>query len=319
MAGITTRPFRAESHSPMGSGLAWTEMISAEGPRQGDSQDPGLSCPGEMRAGRWRSSSSGTGPEVLRDAALIVEEGPGAIIDINMGCPVRKIVKGGSGAALMREPAKVGRSSKRSAVPCAKPVTIKIRSGWDERSLNAAEIAKIAARLRSRRRDRSRTDCPSGLFGKGGLGKIVVADVVPANQRAARCRQRRPEEPGGRGKGPSERRDCAAVMIGRAASGTSLDLSGCMADSEGRACLRGRSPRDRGDGRTDAPSPGAEHRGVRTEERRGCLMRRPLAWYSRGLSRGGRFSAAHQRGWETPERGATRRYGCSRSSAGAAR
>ena len=142
MAGVTTRPFRMIALS-LGSGLAWTEMISAEGLVRGDRKTQSILPRGD-EGGVVAVQIFGQRPEVLRDAAVIASESPASLFFVNMGCPVRKIVKGGSGAALLREPAKVGRIVELICRAVDKPVTIKIRSGWDEQSINAVEVAEVA-------------------------------------------------------------------------------------------------------------------------------------------------------------------------------
>lgn len=86
----------------------------------------------------------GNKPEVMSDAAQMCEEKGAAAVDINMGCPARRIVRGGGGSALMREPELVGKIVRAMADRIARPVSIKIRSGWDDDCYNAVEIAKIA-------------------------------------------------------------------------------------------------------------------------------------------------------------------------------
>jgi len=278
MAGITTRPFRAIAFS-MGSGLAWTEMISAEGLVRGDRKTMAFLPSGE-EGGTVAVQLFGHRPETLRDAALIAQETSASFIDINMGCPVRKIVKGGSGAALMRDPAAVGRILEATCGAVKKPVTIKIRSGWDGRSLNAAEITRIAAGSGVSAVTVHGRTARQGFTGKADWG--VVAEVVRNSEL--------PIIGNGDLQNPAEvnraltESGCAAVMIGRAAlrpwifRDIALDRQG-----EGKGAFS----------RTEVGRLMFRHLELNIAEfgeRRGViLMRRPLAWYSRGLSGAGLF------------------------------
>ena len=86
----------------------------------------------------------GSEPELLADMAKKLEEGPYDIIDLNMGCPVPKVVNNHEGSALMKDPILAGKVIEAMAKAVKKPVTVKIRRGWDESSVNAVEIARIA-------------------------------------------------------------------------------------------------------------------------------------------------------------------------------
>lgn len=85
----------------------------------------------------------GSEPDVISEVAKSIEELPFAILDINMGCPVPKIVRNGEGSALMREPKLVYEIVSKTVKAIQKPVTVKIRKGFDDTSINAVEIAKI--------------------------------------------------------------------------------------------------------------------------------------------------------------------------------
>ncbi len=273
MAGITTRPFRIIAFS-YGSGLAWTEMISAEGLVRRDRRTRAFLPRGE-EGGAVAVQIFGHRPEVLRDAALIVEEGPGAIVDINMGCPVRKIVKGGSGAALMREPEKIGLILRAVCGAVRKPVTIKIRSGWDSRSVNAVEVAKIARDCGAAAVTVHGRTARQGFSGRSDWGVVAAVTRESGLPVVGSGDLRCPEdvEKAFRTSG------CSAVMLGRAAMGrpwifreveqqrAGLPHREMVAEDIGRLMLR--------------------HLELNIEEYgplRGCLhLRRPLAMYSRGL------------------------------------
>ena len=86
----------------------------------------------------------GSEPELLADMAKKLEEGAYDLIDLNMGCPVPKVVNNHEGSALMKDPILAGKVIEAMAKAVKKPVTVKIRRGWDESSVNAVEIARIA-------------------------------------------------------------------------------------------------------------------------------------------------------------------------------
>ena len=139
LSGITDYPFRKLA-SEFGCGLVFTEMVSAEGLlRKGKSF---------IKMGHDEHpvfvQLSGSNPEALAQAARVAEEEGADGIDINMGCPSKKITETGAGTDLMRFPIKVETILRkvRKSIQC--PLTIKIRSGWDADHINAIEISKIA-------------------------------------------------------------------------------------------------------------------------------------------------------------------------------
>lgn len=141
MAGITDLPYRRIMKA-FGAGLVFTEMVSANG---------------LIRAGRrtrelLRSAAEerplgiqlfGDDPAVLARAAELVRD-DGELLDLNLGCPVNKVVRSGAGSALLRDPAKVGRIVAAVRRATDRTLTVKIRSGWDHGSLNFLEVARIA-------------------------------------------------------------------------------------------------------------------------------------------------------------------------------
>jgi tRNA-dihydrouridine synthase B len=142
MAGITNLPFRRIVRK-FGCGLAFTEMISANGlVREAKKSFRYLdSSPDDKPLGVQIFGADAT---VLVEAARIVEAQGADLLDINMGCPVKKVVKTGAGAALMRDPLKVSLILKNIRKATALPLTIKIRAGWSRKELSAPEIARIA-------------------------------------------------------------------------------------------------------------------------------------------------------------------------------
>lgn len=142
MAGITDLTFRLLCKE-QDCGLLYTEMVSAKGLWYGDKKTEKL-----LRMDEAESPVAlqifGSEPEIMASAAAKLNEYPNAILDINMGCPTPKIVKNGDGSALMKNPRLVGQIITAVVKVSKKPVTVKIRKGWDDNSINAVEIAKIA-------------------------------------------------------------------------------------------------------------------------------------------------------------------------------
>ena len=142
MAGVTDLPFRRLCRE-MGCGLLYTEMGSAKAlSYHNKNTEPIL----ETEEGEHPLAVQlfGSEPALLADMAKKLEEGPYDIIDLNMGCPVPKVVNNHEGSALMKDPILAGKVIEAMAKAVKKPVTVKIRRGWDESSVNAVEIARIA-------------------------------------------------------------------------------------------------------------------------------------------------------------------------------
>src|SRR5437016_986521 len=142
MAGVTNAPFRLVCREA-GAGLLTSEEIDARALVEGNARTQVIAhCLPEERPIAFQLL--GGDPDVLAEAARRLAATGADGIDLNMGCPVSKIVAKGQGAALMRDPlrAAVILRTLRKAVDV--PFTIKIRSGWDERTVNAVEIARIA-------------------------------------------------------------------------------------------------------------------------------------------------------------------------------
>lgn len=142
MAGVTDLPFRLLCRQ-MGAGLVCMEMVSAKAIYYNNKNTDALMeiHPGEMPASL---QLFGSDPEILGEMAKKIQEKPFAILDFNMGCPVPKVVNNGEGSALMKNPVLAGKIFERLVKNSEKPVTVKIRKGFDETSINAPEIARIA-------------------------------------------------------------------------------------------------------------------------------------------------------------------------------
>lgn len=144
MAGITDIPFRILCRE-QGCGLVYTEMVSAKGMHYNDEKSCRLTEISEREKPAC-VQIFGSNPDILAGIAARLDSSDAAAIDINMGCPTPKITKNGEGSALMLKPDLVGEIVKTVAGTTSKPVTIKIRKGWDDEHINAVEIAQLAER-----------------------------------------------------------------------------------------------------------------------------------------------------------------------------
>lgn len=142
MAGVTDLPFRLLCRE-QGCGLMCTEMVSAKALLYNNrNTKPILAVREEERP--VAVQLFGSDPDIMSDMALRLEEGPYDIIDVNMGCPVPKIVNNGEGSALMKNP-KLAEAILTSMVKkLHKPVTVKFRKGFDDSCVNAVEFARMA-------------------------------------------------------------------------------------------------------------------------------------------------------------------------------
>ncbi|MEG1901434.1 MAG: tRNA dihydrouridine synthase DusB [Clostridium sp.] len=142
MAGVTDLPFRLLCKE-QGCGLMCTEMISAKALLyKNKNTGPLLETRAEERP--LAVQLFGSDPDIMSEMALQLEVGPYDIIDVNMGCPVPKIVNNGEGSALMKDPKLVEAILTAMVKKLKKPVTVKFRKGFNDSTVNAVEIAKIA-------------------------------------------------------------------------------------------------------------------------------------------------------------------------------
>lgn len=141
LAGITDAPMRRICKN-RGAALTYSEMISAKGLWYGDKNTERLLFIYEDE-GPVALQLFGSEPETMSFAAAKLEDRPNIILDVNMGCPVPKVVKNGEGSALLKNPELAGEIIEAMTKATEKPVTAKIRMGWDEHSVNAVETARI--------------------------------------------------------------------------------------------------------------------------------------------------------------------------------
>ena len=176
LAGITDGPFRRLC-GEMGAGLVCSEMVSAKGLWYRD-KNTGKLLEILPREDQVAYQIFGHEPEIMAFAARQLEDRDNKILDINMGCPVPKIVKNGEGSALMKNPQLVYDIVAATVAATTKPVTVKIRAGWDDDSRNAVEVARAiqaagAAMVAVHGRTREQ-------FYSGNADWSIIADVKKA-------------------------------------------------------------------------------------------------------------------------------------------
>lgn len=142
MAGVTDLPFRVLCKE-QGCGLVCTEMVSAKAILYKNKNTRSL-LEVDPQERPVAVQLFGSDPKIMSEMAKLIEPGPFDIIDVNMGCPVPKVVNNGEGSALMKNPALVGEILSAMVKAVKKPVTVKFRKGFNDDLVNAVEIARIA-------------------------------------------------------------------------------------------------------------------------------------------------------------------------------
>ncbi|MDR0839195.1 MAG: tRNA dihydrouridine synthase DusB [Oscillospiraceae bacterium] len=181
MAGVTDLAFR-ELCRELGAALTYTEMVSAKALVYQDSKTRGLLQIGEAEH-PVAAQIFGSEPESMAAGAVLALKHSGAdFIDINMGCPVGKVVKNGDGSALMLDPDKAARIVEAVARAIDRPVTVKIRRGFDKGHLNAAAFAKTlesAGAAAVAVHGRTRTQMYAGNADWDCIGEVKRAVQIP--------------------------------------------------------------------------------------------------------------------------------------------
>ena len=142
MAGVTDLPFRVLCHE-QGAGLVCMEMVSAKAILYKNRNTEELLTI-DSKEHPVSLQLFGSDPDIISEIAKQIEERPFDILDLNMGCPVPKVVNNGDGSALMKNPRLAGEIIEKTARAIKKPLTVKIRKGFDDAHVNAVELAHIA-------------------------------------------------------------------------------------------------------------------------------------------------------------------------------
>lgn len=283
LAGVTDKAGR-EMARLFGCGLVYTEMISDMGLVYKQQRTLELAAvAGE--SGMVAAQVFGSKPQTMAEGARILEKLGAQLIDINMGCPTPKIVRNGEGAALMKN-STLARDLLRSVVDAVTvPVTVKIRKGWDEDSINYVEIALLAeaegvqaVALHPRTRQEffsGNADWEAIKTLKSHLTIPVIGngDIWSAADALQMVKQT----------------GCDAVMIGRGAMGNPFIYRETVALLEHQQVLPGPSLRERFKAARQHLDLAIQHKGEYTAVRE---MRKHFAWYCRGLRGATRVRAA---------------------------
>lgn len=283
MAGVSEAPYRTLALR-MGAGLAPTELVSAKGLKYGNARTEGYLRHDPETEPLFAVQVFGGDPEAMAEAAGHAARRGAKMIDVNMGCPVKKVTRNGAGSALMTDPARAAAivSAMRTEVGDRVPITAKIRAGWDDahknapevgQALEAAGVAALAIHPRTRRQGytgHADWSMIRALVEAVEVPVIANGDIFSVADADAVVRQT----------------GCAAVMIGRAALGNPWIFEQLAAAWDGRPVPE--VPRT---GRAEFIvahlAAHLEHHG---DGLRGLKkFRQHLIWYSRGMRGGAAF------------------------------
>lgn len=274
MAGVTDLPFRLLCRR-QGAGLLGMEMVSAKGILYNNKNTESLLAihPEEPPVSL---QLFGSDPKIVSEMAKRIEERPFSILDINMGCPMPKIVKNGEGSALMNQPKLVYELVKATVDAIKKPVTVKIRKGFDDEHVNAVEIARIAEEAGAAAiavHGRTREQYYSGKADWDIIRQVKEAVSVPVIGNGD-------VTSGERAVAMMEQTGCDGVMIARGAQGNPWIFSELTAYEK----IGEIPPRP---GLEEIKEMMMEHAGLQVEfkgEFQGIReLRKHIAWYTKGL------------------------------------
>jgi tRNA-dihydrouridine synthase B len=274
MTGVTDRPFRTLVKR-YGAGLTVTEMIASEAMIRETRQS--------LQKAAWDPCEepvsmqlAGCEPGRMAEAAKLNEQRGAAIIDINMGCPVKKVVNGHAGSALMRDLGLAARLIEATVKAVQVPVTVKMRMGWDHQSLNAPELARIAEDLGVKLitvHGRTRCQLYSGVADWRFVARVKEAVTLPVIVNGDICSVADAET-------AQAQSGADGVMIGRGAYGRPWLIGQVMAALTGQSV-----PAD----------PGLAEQHALVREHYAMMMelygpqvgvgvaRKHLGWYTKGL------------------------------------
>ena len=282
MAGVTDAAMRLLCHE-QGAVWAVSEMLSAKGwvfsgGRNRNAQDILARLPGEGSAGL---QLFGSDPEYIAEAGRRLRNAGFEFFDLNFGCPAPKITGNGEGSAMMRDPVRIGAVVRALSEATPLPVTVKIRSGWDGKSINAPEVARIcedngarAVAVHARTRDQQYAGKADWRIIRDVKRAVSVPVFGNGDVRSGADALRMMDETG-----------CDAVIVGRAAQGNPWIFREIAAVMRGKAAPPP-TPQER-------VQMAARHFQLEAQlygEKLAVLqMRKHIAWYVHGMKDASRF------------------------------
>lgn len=280
MAGVTDLPFRLLCRE-QGAGLVCMEMVSAKAIYYHNRNTDSLleihpeECPASLQL-------FGSAPEILSEMAKQIEDRPFSILDFNMGCPVPKVVNNGEGSALMKDPKLVETILGRLVKAVQKPVTVKIRKGFDDEHINAVEIARIAESCGVAAvavHGRTRAQYYSGQADWDIIAKVKQAVKIPVIGNGDVDSPQKAEA-------LLQQTGCDGVMIGRAAQGNPWIFREVAAYLENGTLLPHADNREKKELILRHAALQLKYKGEYTGVRE---MRKHLSWYTVGMPHSARF------------------------------
>lgn len=274
MAGVSDIAFRLLCHE-QGAGLVCSEMVSAKAILYGNKNTEEL-LQIHPEEGAVSLQLFGSDPDIVSEMAKRIEERPFAVLDLNMGCPVPKVVNNGEGSALMKDPLLAGRIVEKTAKAIPKPLTVKIRKGFDDDHVNAVEMAHILQESGAAAvavHGRTREQYYSGQADWDIIAQVKAAVKIPVigngdvtdGESALRL---------------LKKTGCDGVMIGRGAQGNPWVFREVTAALEGREIPPRPTRQELYDMIARHAQLAAQYKGEYITVRE---MRKHLAWYTTGL------------------------------------